>query len=69
MDETISNLYKRIKVTEDTRNVMLHFTAIMLPAEAQDLLCPSSFHTLIMKLMFWHPSVKEKHIRGSVLVA
>lgn len=69
MAETISNVYKRIKVTEGTRSVMLHFTAVMLPAEAQDLLCLSSFYTLIMKLMFRHPSGKEKHIRGSVLVA
>lgn len=37
-----------------------HFTATMLPAEVQDLLCPSSFHTLIMKLMFQHPSGKKK---------
>lgn len=57
MDETISNVYRRIKV----RTQVWHFTAVMLPAEVQDLLCPSSFHTLIMKLLFRHPSGKQKH--------
>lgn len=36
--------------------------------QVQDLLCASSFYTLIMKLMFQHPSGKGKYIWGSVLV-
>lgn len=36
--------------------------------QVQDLLCASSFRTLIMKLMFQHPSGKGKCIWGAMLV-